>query len=401
MKATLRNVLIGALLGVAAFGVSLRIGRNAAPGEVWITLPSLQPAFDVLRAKEIGGRPVVFAAPRDGLILSGPRRVSAAQDNWLFVRQSATWANGNSNMADKLIISLKNSRLLGNTGNFTTTTVINGVSYKMRLQTNCGGSVAECQNRSSSSYTGTKTFDHRIKFWRASDNLATLEMLFDDVESPATGDGVLLAYRLGVLDSTLSDNSNLIVESYISGGAPSRKQTYSWSEKFWLNGPNATITADRGRVILEEMTIGLKGGGLAPGICVKIVARTTPLPTGCAASTAHYYSLAYGQRTDGNLETTALSGLASGGIAAMPVQCGLSLLQHGIFNGGGFVADALGAGAIPNGYPDSAAVGSYNGVSTLYGETDANPGGVHHEDLTVATMNALSIAFPNSDAPGF
>lgn len=404
MKSTLRYILLGAVLGVVAFGVSLRIGRNPERGAVWITLPTLQPVFDALRAREIGGRPVAFAPARDGIILSGPRRASAAEDSWLFVRQSATWANGNSNLADGLIVSLKNTGLLGNTGNFQTTTVINGVTYKLKLQTNCAGSVTECQNLASSAYTGNKTFDHRIKFWRASDNLAVLEMLFDDVENPATGDGVLLAYRLGALDPTLSDNSDLIVESYISGGAPSRKQTYSWSEPFWLSGPNAVITTDRGRVILEEMTIGLKGGGLSPGLCVKIVARTNNISLGgiCGAG-QFYYSVAYGQKTEGNLETTALSGWANGTIAATPLQCGLSLLQHGIFNGGGFVADALTTATLPAGYPESNVAGSYNGVSALYDETDASPVvvGDHHEDLTVGAMNGLSITLPNSDAPGF
>ncbi|MBX7058782.1 MAG: hypothetical protein K1X75_12015 [Leptospirales bacterium] len=399
----MRSLLIGALLGAAFFGLSTHITRHPQAGAVWIHLPDLQPAFDALQARAEGGRPVLFSTNQRGLEVGPLREAAAAESSWLFVRQSATWANSNSNLADKIIVALKNAGLLANSGTFQTTTVINGVSYKLRLDTGCSAA-AICMNKSSTAYTGTKTYANRLKFWRASDGTAALEMLFDNVNSPATGSGVLLLYRLAVLDSTISNNESLIVESYISGGAPSRRQTYSWGSAFWTSGPNAATTSDRGRVVLEEMTIGEKNGGLTAGLCVKIAARTVSFSSDCGTG-AHYYALAYGQKTTGNFETTALSGLALGALPASGVStiCGANILQHGIFAGSGFVSDNLASGAIPTGYPDANAVTGYGGVDALYSEVNtAGAGAGGYDDLQTATINGLNaIAFPNADAPPF
>jgi hypothetical protein len=403
----------GLVLVVAYFGVSLRLvspptGSVSTNTVVAVPVPQLQPVFDVLQAYSQGGTPVVFQGPGQRLVVGGPAELAAAENSWGFVRQSATWANGNSTLADNLITSLKNSGLLTNTATqLATTTVLNGVSYKVKLETNntCSPTTA-CQNINASAYTGTKTFSHRFKLWRASDNLDVLEMLFDDIDSPATGDGVLLNYRLGALDGTLSDNNALIVESYISGASPNRRQTYSWGAAFNTTGTAAATTTDRGRVVLEEMTVGLKGGGTSSGaLCVRIAARTVSQTiTGCGTGN-FYYALAYGQKTATNFETTALSGLAVNTLATGGQICGVINLGFGTFNGSGFLADGQSASTVPNGFPDPSVNGGYPGVQALFNKINTSGAGAGgFDDLQKATLDGLnaSIAFhPASEAPGF
>jgi len=298
---------------------------------------------------------------------------------------------------------LKNGGLLANSNNLQTTTVINGVTYKLRLQTGgtCG---APCTNQSSSAYSGTKSFTNRLKLWRSSDNLDVLELMFDDVNDPNSGDGVLLVYRLAVLSPTVSDNSSLIVESYITGASPSRRQTYSWGAAFWLSGSSAATASDRGRVVLEEMTLGLKGGGTATGLCVKIAARTVSTTLACGTGN-YYYALAYGQKTGSNFETTAKSGVALGTLATGGTQCGANLLQFGIFNGQGFVADNLASGSVPSGYPDPSVNGGYPGVTSLFNEINtAGAGANGFDDMLQTKIDGLNtgVTFhPASEAPGF
>ncbi|MCR9145032.1 MAG: hypothetical protein NXI24_22530 [bacterium] len=417
-RPSLRRVLgiavAGMAIAVAYFGVSVRVvspptGAGVAPGSVAVSVPELQPVYDVLEAVQQGGTPVAFnAGPGKQIVFSGPAELAAAEDNWAFVRQSATWANGNSTFADNLITGLKNSGLLTNSpSQLATTTVLSGVTYKLKLETNgtCNPT-ASCQNISSSAYTGTKTFNHRFKLWRASDNLDVVELLFDDIDSPATGDGVLLNYRLGILDATLSDNPNLIVESYISGASPNRRQTYSWGAAFNTTGTAAASTSDRGRVVLEEMTVGLKGGGTSSGaLCVRIAARTVSQTiTGCGTGN-FYYALAYGQKTLTNFETTALSGIAVNDLTTNGQICGIVNLGFGTFNGAGFLADGQSSSTVPDGFPDPSVNGGYPGVQALFNKIDTSGAGAGgFDDLQQSTIDGLnsSIAFhPASEAPGF
>ena len=401
----------GIILATAYFGLSVRtvtVPTGQSAPNFSLHVPQMQPVFDVIAAYRDGGIPVAMPAPGEKrLVLSGAASVDAAENHWGFVRQSATWANGNSALADNIITSLKNSGLLTNEARqLSTTTVINGVTYKVKLETNntCNPT-SSCQGLTSSAYTGTKTFSHRLKFWRASDNLDVLEMVFDDVNTPGTGDGVLLNYRLAVLDPSLGDNANLIVESYISGAAPNRRQTYSWGAPFWTSGSNAATTSDRGRVILEEMTVGLKGGGTSSGaLCVRIAVRTVSQTiTGCGTGN-FYYALAYGQKTVSNFETTALSGLAVNSLATGGLICGILNLGFGTFNGAGFVADQQSSSQVPTGFPDPSVNGGYPGVQALFNKINtAGAGAGGFDDTQKATIDGLtSISFhPASEAPGF
>lgn len=395
--------IAGLVVGFAFFALSVRISQREVPGAVNITLPNFQPVKDVLEAVRMGGTPVVLPGVPQRLVLGGPAPVAAAESSWGFVRQSATWANGNSTLADQLIVGLKNAGLITNSATqIQTTTVWSGVTYKVLLQTgsNC---TTGCQNLSSTAYTGTKTFAGRFKMWRASDNKDVLELIFDDVNNPASGSGVLLSYRLAILSPTTSDNENLIVESYIFGGAPNRRQTYSWGQAFWLNGANAAVTSDRGRVVLEEMTVGLKGGGTQSGaLCVRIAVRTNSITTGCGTG-PHFYALAYGQKTQSNFETTALAGLDDNGMPASSTVCGLDSLKFGTFNGGGFLSDNLTSSAVPSGFPDPSVNGGYPGVQALFNKINtAGAGAGGYDDTQQATIVSLNPTFhPVSEAPGF
>lgn len=404
-----------ALVSAVYFGLSLRVatlptGQGLVGGATLVEIPApqLQPVVDAITAYRQGGSPVMMAGPRRSLVLSGPGQVHAAENDWEFVRGSATWANGNSTFADQLVTGLKNSGLLTNEPrSLASTTVLNGVNYKFKLETNGTCSpTSSCQNISASAYSGTRTFNHRFKLWRAGDDLDVLELLFDDIDNPATGDGVLLTYRLGILDVSLSNNPALIVESYIAGAKPNRQQTYSWGASFFADAARAATTTDRGRVVLEEMTIGLKGGGTSSGaLCVRIAARTPSQTVPVCGTGNVYYALAYGQKTESNFETTALSGLAINTLATNAQICGLTSLGYGTFNGGGFLADGLSVATVPNGFPDPSVNGGYPGVTALFNKINTSGAGAGgFDDLQKSTLDGLdsAIAFhPAAESPGF
>lgn len=386
---------------VLIIGFSVRLTREANPRGVNLELPDLRGIEAAFKTMQTGVPHLVTGGSTWKININGIRRAEAASaSDWAAVRQSATWANANSTMADQIIMSLKNSGLLANSGSWQTTTNINGVSYKVKLQ--IGGSCTGCSNISSSAYTGTKNFSNRFKLWRASDGLDVLELLFDDVNTPNTANGILLTYRLQPLSQgATSDNQSLIVESYISGASPSRRQTYSWGARFWNSGSNATTSSDRGRVVLEEMTLGLQGGGMASGLCVRIAARTVSFNSACGNG-PHYYALAYGQKTGSNFETTAKSGLAFNTLTTNGTVCGSNILKFGIFNGGGFVQDNL--TSVPTGYPDPSVNGGYPGVTALFNKIDTTGSGAGlFDDFSKTKIDNLNtIDFhPSAEAPGF
>lgn len=321
---------------------------------------------------------------------------AAPEDNWLFVRQSVTWANSNSIIADEIISALKDAGLLSGAGGTTELTRnIGGVNYKIVIEIGAPACVS-CTGISSSSYIGTKDFTNRFKMWRASDDLEALEMLFDD---PAAigANGILLNYRLAVVSPQNSNNENLIIESYISGASPSRKQTYSWNQAIWVApSEKASLTTDAGRVVLEEMTINLIGGATANGLGAKIAVRTNSVTTACGTA-PHYHTLAYHQKFDAPFETTALEGLALNAYPANTTLCGFDIVKFGIFDQGGFVNDNLTSLTIPTGYPDPSAV---YGVQAEFDKIGTAPGGTgSYDDLQKTTLDALSLSFRSANDP--
>jgi hypothetical protein len=393
----------GFALAIPFFGLSLTI-RQEAPSHglaIPLDLKGVEAAIQSMQT----GHLHINTGPRNHIVLAGQQSLSAAEQHWGFVRQSALWANNNSNLADQIIMALKRAGLLNQSGTHTTTITINGVNYKFKLEV---GTCGNCNGITATAYSGTKNFTNRLKLWRASDNKDALELLFNDVNNlSGNPSGILLTYRLGVLNSTFSNNENLIVESYITGASPSRKQTYSWGAEFWLApDPRAGNTSDRGRVVIEERTIGIKNQ--APddaGICVRIASRTVSFTSACGTG-QHYYALAYGQKTGGNLETTARSGLAVGDLNTGGNICGVNLLKYGIFNANGFIQDGLDAASIPDGFPDPNAHGGYPGVTALFnlidknGRSDTNDS---FDDLRKYKIDGLNVInfHPINENPGF
>ena len=331
-----------------------------------------------------------------GLILSAPTILEAAKrDNWFFVRQSVTWANRNSIVADEIITKLKNAGLLDKEkGKTNITFSIGFTKYKAVIEVGC----ASCKNISSTSYAGKKSYANRFKMWRAKDNIEALEMLFTNVnsENSMNSNGILLIYRLAVVSPLNSNNQNLIIESYISGTTPSRKQTYSWSEPIWV-APHllAATTTDAGRVVLEEMSFGLVGGGVVNGLGAKIAVRTVSQTTVCGTG-PHYYTLAYMQKFETPFQTTALEGLAVDRYPTKSTLCGYDIVKFGIFNKNGFVKDNLTAMDIPEGYPTP---GATYGVQAEFNKIGAVPSGGKgsYDALQKNTIDTLNITFRSAN----
>ncbi|MBI3395118.1 MAG: hypothetical protein HY042_04730 [Spirochaetia bacterium] len=383
------------------FGASLTLTRFENSGAVSVNLPDPRYLEAALQSISTGTPHLVTGYQGWRVTVDGPAGTKGATaDQWGAVRQSAAWANNNSMMADQIIMALKNSGLLRNGNVVTTTTTINGVSYRMKVESGgvtCG---VPCNNKAAVADATTHTYKNRFKMWRASDGKEALELLFDDVGD--TSGGVLLAYRLAVISNgATSNNESLIVESFIAMAGGKRHQTYSWSNDFWISPDSRAATAsDRGRVVLEEMTIGLKGGGMSNGLCVRIAARTVAnFSAGSCGSGPFYYAVAYGQRTDGNFETAALSGFSNVSLATaatgLGTVCGVAnYLKYGIFNGGGFIQDTLLAASVPSGYPDPSLNGGYPGVQTLFSHVADNQ---HtYDDLRQTTLDPMNVIFPNN-----
>ena len=374
-----------------AFG-SLRITKqNTSPNEYAISLPDFKSLAQALEAYGKGEMVLSIPDNKDKLVFSGAEKVNAlSEDQWLFVRQSATWANSNSAIVDKIITSLKDAGLLSKTGTFSKPDVlINGTTYKIKVDT---GTCTSCSGISSASYTSTKTFKNRFKMWRASDNKEALELLFDDANT-ISSNGVLLNYHIAVLSPQVSNNENLVVESYIYGQTPSRKQSYTWSKPFWIApSAQAATTSDSGRVVLEEMSFGLVGGGVVSGLGARIVARTVSQTINPCGTGPFYYSLSYMQKTDSNFETTALEGFAVNNMPVTSTLCGYDIVKFGIFNGGGFVQDKLEATAVPAGYPTPSGT-SYDVQSEFnkIGTVGSRAGS--YDDLSQTAIDTYAPAF--------
>ncbi len=142
---------------------------------------------------------------------SGLRTLPAAENAWGFVRQSATWARGNSQFMDSLLLSLRNSGLLNRTGTFTATNQSCGsITCTIRL------TVGANESHSSSAYSGNKVFANKFEAWRTTDNAKALEFFFTDSTTPGDTGG-LLYYNLNVLNPTTFAGDSVVVESYVSG----------------------------------------------------------------------------------------------------------------------------------------------------------------------------------------
>ncbi|TGL87861.1 hypothetical protein EHQ68_00420 [Leptospira congkakensis] len=296
---------------------------------------------------------------------------ATSADNWGFVRQSATWARGNSGIIDSLILALKNVGYFNNPDTARTDVLTNvnlsgfgSATLTVKINT-------PSTNISSTAYTGTKSFKHFMEIKKTGASVPSLQLFFDDPNTTLGNNGALVYYKLVDFGNPQFANvGDVITESYTGNDSiyGTKFQTYTWR-----NGPeNAAWISKHGRVVLTEVDAGRQ-------LCFRSVVRLTftklkavnpagsaaldNLKTACNAaqgtgsSDQIYYALAYMQKFDSPFQTTAKATFTMS--TARPESiCNLSTslfpgaqLSYGIFNINGYVTDQLTAAAVPTDYP--------------------------------------------------
>ncbi|TGL97470.1 hypothetical protein EHQ76_15155 [Leptospira barantonii] len=340
--------------------------------------------------------------------------LKANADSWGFVRQSATWARGNSLFMDDLIFAIRKAFPLGTTANITLSNqLFNGQSYTLRLKLN-SGNVSYQPSTLGAAASYTNFFELRS----TSDNGAALQFFFDDDPRDVAGDGAVLLYQLSRLDPTRWSGATAIIESYVrqpvvTGFANQGLiQTYSWKGPLGSDALGQDV--DTGRVILEEMdnrtVFCFKSVVSFNGTTdlVTINAGTTALGYShnnglCPGAGREYYKLAYSQKLDGSLNVTAKGGLEQTAITSgQAITCNSTVNQfvnftptYGLFNFNGFIAEGVASSAIPADFIQSSRVDSlYDRVGTV-GKSAATttPAGSSWDTLTKAYVDAITINF--------
>ncbi|TGK20362.1 LIC_12337 family protein [Leptospira stimsonii] len=340
--------------------------------------------------------------------------LKANADTWGFVRQSATWARGNSLFMDDLVFAIRKNFPLGTTANITLPNqILNGQSFTLRLKLN-SGAVSYRPSTLGAAASYTNFFELRS----TGDNQPALQFFFDDNPRDASGDGAVLLYQLSRLDPVRWSGATAIIESYVvqpvvTGFANQGLiQTYSWKGPLGSDALGQDV--DTGRVILEEMdnrtifcfksVVSFFGNT----DLVTINAGTTALGYAhnqglCPGAGREYYKLAYSQKLDGNLNVTAKGGLEQAGITpGQAITCTPTVNQfipftptYGLFNFNGFVAEGVAASAIPSDYVPSSRVDSlYDRVGTV-GKSAAttSPATSSWDTLTQAYVDAITVTF--------
>lgn len=310
----------------------------------------------------------------------GVEQTFADANSWGFVRQSATWARGNSNLIDSIIQGTKNAGFFNNDAasdqSFNVTLAgIGAVTLRLRLKQTSPFSVT------SSAYTGNKSFKNLIEFTKPGNSVPSIQLFFDDPNTLNGNNGALIYYKLSDLDNVQwKDAGNVITESYTAMDSVSygtKFQTYTWR-----GGPeNATWISDIGRVVLTEVDEGKQ-------LCFRSVVRikfsklialvpaqTTSLnnlKTLCGGNDQIYYGLAYMQNFNSPFLTTAKASYSplTGNSQFPETISNLSVatygngvkLSFGLFDVNGFVRDGVAEADIPANYP-SATVGGVGFMS--------------------------------------
>ncbi|MGE8721840.1 LIC_12337 family protein [Leptospira terpstrae] len=350
---------------------------------------------------------------------------ATSADNWGFVRQSATWARGNSGIIDSLILALKNAGYFNNSAprnDVLSNVNLNGfgsATLTIKISTPTAGI-------SSTAYTGTKTFNHFFEIKKTGASTPSLQLFFDDPETTLGNDGALVYYRLVDFGNPAFANvGDVITESYTGNDSiyGTKFQTYTWR-----NGPeNSSWISKHGRVVLTEVDSGRQ-------LCFRSVVRLTFTklkavnPTGTAAldnlktvcntvqgtgaSDQIYYALAYMQKFDSPFQTTAkatftMSTARPETICAIPESPSAPnvRLSYGIFNINGYVTDQLLAAQIPADYPSPTVGGAdfmsvdeaFNRTYVAFGASIAGQAGLGTVKQYETTSKAFLDAFDGSD----
>ncbi|PJZ75352.1 LIC_12337 family protein [Leptospira neocaledonica] len=365
-------------------------------------------------------------------LLQQPLHASATE--WGFVRQSATWARGNSLFMDDIIAGIQANQLLtalAHTQIVSATNIPMGdeggvFDIKLRLKDNT--SPVPFVVPSSSVFAAQKEFDNCFQLKVAGTSAIALQFFWDDDPRDPDQDGAILLYNLSLLAPN-KWTATAVIESYVySPDTTDPKydpnnihvdqglvQTYSWA------GPLGTDTlaqsVQSGRVILEEMdggavfcfktVVSIKGDADFSSLSPLLPANQAFCNTGSAAE---YYKLAYSQELTGNLEVIAKSGWEEGGVSSIASAaddqiCDYGSINYGIFDVNGFVKDHILSVNVPS-YDHI----NVSRVSKLY-ERIGTPGksgagdlmGVKWDDLTEGTIQGLtsSVSFKDLTSYGF
>lgn len=322
---------------------------------------------------------------------------ATSADNWGFVRQSATWARGNSGIIDSVILALKNAGYFNNPGvarsDVLTNVNLSGFgssTLTIRINTESGVILSTAYPDSDN-----RKFNHFFEIKKTGASQPSLQLFFDDPNTTLGNDGALIYYRLADFGNPqFATVGDVITESYTGNESiyGTKFQTYTWR-----NGPeNAAWISKVGRVILTEVDSGRqlcfrstmklnfpKLEALNPGI--------TALKNACAitqgAGDSVYYVLAYMQKFDSPFQTTAKATITKTAAKTETI-CNISesswdkaRLSYGIFNINGYVTDQLTASQVPADYPsptqggadfmsvDEAFVRTYVPLGALSGQT--------------------------------
>ncbi|MBM9547894.1 hypothetical protein JWG40_12755 [Leptospira sp. 201903074] len=335
---------------------------------------------------------------------------ATSADNWGFVRQSATWARGNSGIIDSLILALKNAGYFNNSA--PRNDVLNNINLSGFGSATLTIKISQTiSGIASTAYAGTKTFNHFFEIKKTGASAPSLQLFFDDPDTTLGNDGALIYYRLVDFGNPqFATVGDVITESYTGNESiyGTKLQTYTWR-----NGPeNAAWISKVGRVILTEVDSGRqlcfrstvklnfsKLEALNPSVVTLKNACTTTQGAGDSV----YYVLAYMQKFDSPFLTTAKATITK--TAAKPETiCAIPetpstpgvRLSYGIFDINGYVTDQLLAAQVPIGYPSPTQGGAdFMSVDDAFARTYV-PAGALSGQVNVQTYEASDKTFLDS-----
>ncbi|TGJ99711.1 hypothetical protein EHO59_17930 [Leptospira semungkisensis] len=347
--------------------------------------------------------------------------LQASANDWGFVRQSATWARGNSLFMDDIIASIESNTLLVAAASGNTVTATNmkvgdgGGVFDVRLTLNNSGSEF---SPTSTVYTGTKTFSNYFELKVTGTSTMALQFYWDNNPRDPSTQGALLIYNLALVAPDIwtataniesyvymPDLVNDTTGTYTAYPLQGLIQTYSWSSGNLGTDSELALHAQKGRVILEEMDNQTV-------FCFKTVVRIdgtanlfptlNPNKALCPSTNGNeYYKLAYSQKLTGDLNVTAKEGWDETAIAASGTDtiCSglIPTISYGLFNFNGFVKDQVASADIPSDYVQANRVDGLYGRVGGQGKTGTgDTNGVKWDDTTQATIDALSVSFQSS-----
>jgi hypothetical protein len=198
---------------------------------------------------------------------------------------------------DSILLSLKNSGILGYSGSFDFTTPD---GYKIRLNTGFSANV------STVAYGSRGPYQNSFEVWRASDNLKLLELFFGSVANPAQGVGVAAIWMPGRIDPVNNGGTGM-VECVTTGGSVNGTMICTLTGGPW----DATGTGVFNTILVKAVASSSAGT-----ISVKALAqRTDQTPFDCAGGNADIYALAFISKTATPHQTTGMWGINDNSIA--------------------------------------------------------------------------------------